>query len=135
MFIQASKLKRDYVISYQFDLPEDAFLYDKVFEFKVKDCRSFDEAYNAWNDFMEFERRDVRDWYCDAIPKTRQQMINDEVYELLLSDLFESEINVFGLLDDDDENWEINGEDLTSIEKMFISYEAQVKYNKLSGAV
>ena len=135
MFIQASKLKRDYVISYQFDLPEDAFLYNKVFEFKVRDCRSFDEAYNAWDDFMAGERRSVRDWYCDVIPKTRQQQINDEVYELVLADLFESEVNVFGFLDDDEDNWEINEEDLTSIEKMFISYEALLKYNELCGAV
>jgi len=130
MFIPASKLKRDYVISYQFDLPEKSFLYNKVFEFKVRDCPSFDEAYNAWDDFMAGERRSVRDWYCDVIPKTRQKMINDEVYELVLADLFESEINVFGVLDEEDDNWEINDEDLTSIEKMFIGYEAQVKYNE-----
>ena len=133
MFIPANKLKRDYIITYEYDVSQDDVLYNKVFEYKVKDCRSFDDAYIQWSDFISKDKMSLRDWYCDVIPKTRQQLINDEVYELVLADLFESEVNVFGFLDEEDDNWEINGEDLTSIEKMFISYEAQVKYNALKG--
>ena len=133
MFIQAHKLKRDYIITYEYDVRVDDILYNKVFEYKVKDCRCFDDAYIQWSDFISKDKMTLRDWYCDVIPKTRQQMINDEVYELVLAELFDDEIVVNAWLDEEDDNWEINGEDLTSIEKMFISYEAQVKYNAQKG--
>jgi hypothetical protein len=133
MFIQAHKLKRDYKATYTLNLDEGDYLYGKEYTMIFRDCLTYDEAYDRFCDSVEFNIVELL-IDIEAVDQTHTDKVNAEVYELVLATLFDGEIAVNGWLDEEDDNWEINAE-LSGIEKILVEHQAQVKYNKLSGAV
>lgn len=125
MFIPAHKIITDYKITYEYDVPEQAVIYNTVFEFEIKDCKTYDVAYNTWIENREPGR--LKDWYINPVVKTRSQVINAEVYELVLADLFEGDIGVNVYADDEDQ-FELEPE-LEGLEKMLVEHQAQLKYD------
>jgi hypothetical protein len=126
MFIPAHKLKRDYKITYTLYVPEDSVYFEKEYTMMIKDCSTYDEAYERFCDNMAYQH-DLYD--IEAVDQTHTDRVNAEVYELVLADLFDGEIAVIGWLDEDDDNWEINTE-LEGIEKILVEHQALIKYNE-----
>jgi hypothetical protein len=127
MLVYSKLLKRDYKITYTLALREDAINYGKVYTTIMKDCRSHYDAYYKWDDSMT-------EWYdwneVEVIRPTKQQRVNEEVYELVLADLFEGHIGIYEYVDTHittDEDQEID-EQLEGLERMMIEHEAYNKY-------
>lgn len=125
MFIPTHKIITDYKITYQYDVPEDAEIYNSIYEFEIKDCKTYIDAYNTWVENREPGR--LKDWYIDPVVKTRSQVIDQEVYNLVLAELFDGDIGVNVFVDDDDE-FELEPE-LEGIEKILVEHQAQLKFD------
>jgi len=125
MFIPTHKLITDYKITYEYDVPETAYIYDMEFKFEVSGCKTYEEAYTTWIDNKE--KGMIKDWIIEPVVKTRSQVINAEVYELVLADLFEGDFGMYVYVDQDDA-FELEPE-LEGLEKLLLQHEAQLKYD------
>jgi hypothetical protein len=125
MFIKADKIKTEYKITYEYDVPEDSFIYNKVYEVVIKDCQSYFQAYNTWMETRQPGR--LRDWYIDSVQSNHQDRVNEEVYQLVLAELFEGDIGVSVYVDDVDDI-ELEPE-LEGLEKILVEHQAQLKYD------
>jgi len=85
MFIPTHKIITDYKITYEYEVPEDAIICDQVFEFTINNCKTYDEAFNAWCDNKEPGM--VKDWFIQPREITHQDQVNIEVYELVLAEV------------------------------------------------
>lgn len=129
MFIQAHKLKRDYKVTYTLEVDKDSLYYDTEYTMMIRDCLTYDEAYERFCDNMAYACDTID---IEAVSMSKQQYVNEQVYELVLAELFDGDIAVNGWLDDNSDNWEIN-EDLKGVEKIMIEHQAYLKYNELKG--
>jgi hypothetical protein len=127
MFLPAYKLKRDYIVSYELDVPEEHILYNQVFSRRVSDCASAYLAFEQVADGVEYR---VRDWYIDAVEKTHQDYVNEQVYELVLAELFDGSIGVNVFVDLVEDDFELDAE-LDGLEKILVEHQAQVKFDRL----
>ena len=119
MFIKANKLKRDYEVSYEYSVPEDSVLYNKVFYAKVTDCYNAYQAFESVVDKIEQDGYRIRDWYVEPIVKTHRDRINDEVYNLVLAELFDGDIGINVYIDENEDDVELHPE-LEGLEKMLV---------------
>jgi len=129
MLIQANKLKRDYKIIWTYDVPEDCVYFDEKRTMIIKDCLTYDEAYERFCDIMKYAYAELD---IEAVDQTHQQKVNDAVYELVLAELFDGDIAVYHWLDENEDNWEINA-DLEGLEKILVDHQAQLKFDTLKG--
>ena len=124
MLLQTLKLKRDYKVKYTLLTSKDDITDGIVYTAIIKDCYTQHQAYERWYDTIEYAS-DLID--IEAIVKTKQQRINDEVYELVLAELFDGQIAVYEYIDTNEEDYELDTE-LEGIEKIMIEHEAYNRY-------
>jgi hypothetical protein len=143
---RADKLKRDYIVYYTYTCYIDEDCYDKeelarmseddkVFGSKeektyiIKQCYTTDEAYSKFYDIMDTNiiKDQIWDYRIEAEDNTKERIIKNEIYELVLEELFESEFGVYEWVDiDDDEEYEEQTE-ADGVYKILIEHEA---YNR-----
>jgi hypothetical protein len=125
MLVYANLLKRDYKITYTLKTNSDDFNDGMIYTTIMKDCYTQSEAFEKWYDTLEYA---LDDWDIEPVKKTKQQRINEEVYELVLADLFEGHIGIYEYVDiRNADEYEIT-EQLEGIERMMIEHEAYNKY-------
>lgn len=127
MLVKANKLKRDYQVSYEYAVSEDSVLYNKVFYTRVKDCYNRYQAFEQVVDKIEQLGYRLRDWYCEPVKKTHRDLVNAEVYELVLAELFDGDIGVYEYIDLQNGDYEF-AKEVEGIDKIFIEHEAYVKW-------
>jgi hypothetical protein len=125
MLVYTNLLKRDYKITYTLRTNSDDINDGMIYTTIMKDCYTSSEAFEKWYDTLEYA---LDDWDVEAIVKTKQQRVNEEVYELVLADLFDGFIGVYEYVDiQNADDYEIT-EQLEGIERMMIEHEAYNKY-------
>jgi len=143
---RSDKLKRDYKITYTWQCEIDESYYDadelaemtdadRYFESEdtitviIKDCYNEQEAKDRFYDMDykdELEER-VWDYKVEQINRSKEHAIKNEIYELVIADLFEGEIGRYEWVDTEDEDYEEQSE-MEGIEKIMIEHEAYNRY-------
>lgn len=133
MLVARHKLKRDYIVSYEYVVDELHLLYNQVFYRLVKNCQWQYQAFEQVADAEDLQGYRLRDWYVEPVLKTHQDRVSEQVYQLVLAELF---VNDFGLtveIDDEElDDYEIETE-LEGLEKLLTEHQAQIKFDKLKG--
>jgi len=125
MLVYTNLLKRDYKISWTEYTQEDDVADGKIYTTIVKNCYTQSEAFEKWYDALEYDYDELE---IEAIVKTKQQRVNEEVYELVLADLFEGHIGIYEYVDiRNADEYEID-EQLEGVERLMIEHEAYNKY-------
>jgi hypothetical protein len=128
MFIKADKIKRDYEVSYEYAVAETCVLYNKVFCAKVTDCYNSYQAFEAVVDKVEQDGYRIRDWYVQPVVKTHRDFVNEQVYNLVLAELFDGDIGINVYIDENEDDVELHPE-LEGLEKMLVEHQAQLKFD------
>jgi hypothetical protein len=95
----------------------------------IKDCYNEQEAKDRFYDMDykdELEER-VWDYKVEQINRSKEHAIKNEIYELVIADLFEGEIGRYEWVDTEDEDYEEQSE-MEGIEKIMIEHEAYNRY-------
>jgi hypothetical protein len=150
---RADKLKRDYIIYYTYECytkdedeikdlqrrgvwvsdtkDENGWMtYEsKEVSLVIKQCYNEQEARDRLydNDHDEILEGYLLDFRVEQLNSIKEQRIKDEVYELVIADLFEGEIGLYEWIDIEDEDYE----DLVEVDgvyKILIEHEAYNRY-------
>jgi len=150
---RSDKLKRDYIIYYTYqcytkdedeikDLQrrgvwvsdtkdEDGWIIyeSKEVSLVIKQCYNEQEARDRLYDNDHDEKLEgyLLDFRVEQLNSVKEQRIKDEVYELVLEELFEGEIGRYEWVDTDDEYYEEHKE-LDGVEKILVEHEAYNRY-------
>lgn len=147
---RSDKLKRDYKITYTWQCEceideedydaddEDAqakkeedryFGSEDTITVIMKDCYNEDEARSRFYEMMyEDELKEVVwDFKIELLNNTKEQAIKNEIYELVIADLFEGEIGRYEWVDTEDEDYEEIVE-ADGLYKILIEHEAYNRY-------
>jgi hypothetical protein len=147
---RSDKLKRDYKITYTWECEceideadydaddEDAQQQkeeDRYFgsvdtkTVIMKDCYNTNEARGRFYEMMENDELEDEVWNFNVeLISTREQVIKNEVYELVLADLFEGEIGRYEWVDTEDEEYEEPEAEADGVYKILIEHEAYNRY-------
>ena len=128
MLIYANLLKRDYEVTYTIQRREDDYLHGRVYKTIVKDCYTNSEAWQRWIDETDWDWADIDELEIEPIKLTHEQRVNEEVYELVLGELFDGQIGVYEYVDiRNADDYEIT-ERLEGIERVMIEHEAHNRF-------
>ena len=135
MFLPAHKLKRDYKVTWEvaYRIGNEDEGYEMVYEdyeCVIKDCYTQHHAWETWfEEVLDCPYDDVSYVDIDAVELSHTDRVNQQVYELVLAELFDSEFGVYEVVYPQiQDDYEVT-EDLQGLEKMLVEHQAQLKYD------
>ena len=122
--LRSDKLHSDYKYTYTlYELGSGEEINETYIEI-IRGCKNLLEADDIF--FMK-DRHAICSWDTERITNTKEQQIKNEIYELVLDELFDGEVARYEWVDTEDDYFEYTDE-LQGIEKIMIEHEAYNRY-------